>query len=321
MKEKQLILVQALQNYAIELGRTPSRSEFVAHTGTSRNKIITLFGDWVTLVHAAGLKPQLNGETKKFVSNEHFKKDVKEVIAEYNAQYPPIPKASPSDFIPTLIIGDTHFPFTSQYCLDKIYEFAQKNKPGRIIQMGDLYDMYAHTKFPKSQNSYNAQTEEKLGREGAEEMWKILRNECPKAELVQLLGNHDIRATKRTVEQQNSVEHIVEKHVKTMMSFEGVNSILDYRQEYYAQGVMFLHGYRSQLGAQRDYTLMNTVAAHTHKGGVLYRNLNDRMIWELNPGFVGDAHSKALSYTSQKWHDQTLGFGYIDSYGPRFIFV
>jgi hypothetical protein len=89
--------------------------------------------------------------------------------------------------------------------------------------------------------------------------------------------------------------------------------------KYFIEDIAFHHGYRSQLGSHRDYMHMNFVGGHTHRGGVVFRNIKNETLWELNCGLAGDPTSKGLSYTSQKMNDWTLGFGAIDEYGPRFI--
>lgn len=65
--------------------------------------------------------------------------------------------------------------------------------------------------------------------------------------------------------------------------------------------------------------LMNTVRGHDHVGGVSFRQIHGKTIWELDAGLAGDYDSKAMSYMPQKMTKQTQGFANIDVYGPRFI--
>lgn len=309
-KLDQHALIAMLKDLALELGRTPTRNEFREKYRTTQHEDV--FGAFSVMVQAAGLDPLMK---YKNYGNEIFERDIKEVLASHE----PRPQAERISYTPTLVIGDTHFPFVHEKTLDFIYEFAQKNKPQRIIQMGDLYDMYAHSKFPKSLNVYGPEEEENLAVAGAKKMWDTLKSISPKAECIQILGNHDIRPVKRTAESLPSHEHIVVKHMKQIMTFDGVTTIHDHRQEYIVEGIEFLHGYRSKLGDHRDFAMMNAVCGHIHRGGVSYRRVKGQTLWELNAGFVGDPESKALGYTSQKIADYTLGFGWIDELGPRFI--
>jgi len=49
------------------------------------------------------------------------------------------------------IIGDMHAPWTDIDCLHKIYSLISSTGPyDLIVQIGDLYDCFAQSKFPKS---------------------------------------------------------------------------------------------------------------------------------------------------------------------------
>lgn len=303
-------LIAQLTNLAIELGRTPNRDEFVRIVKNRR--VIDQYGGYTTLCIAAGL--EANASRAKKLSNQIFERPIPEVLADYKPRDSVV-----SRFVPTLGIGDTHFPFVSERVLEAIYTWAQKHRPKRIVQVGDLYDMYAHTKFPKSLNVYKPEEEETLAVEGATKMWAELKRICPQAECVQLKGNHDIRPLRRTLEHAPSLEHIVSKHLDRLMTFPGVTLITDPRQEFIADGIQFIHGYKSKIGEHRDYTLMHTICGHQHVGGVVYRRIRGQTLFELNCGLVGDPESKAFGYTPQKITTATPGFGWLDEDGPRFI--
>lgn len=307
-------LISIVKDLAISLGRTPTRVEFTNQVRGGDHHLRKLFGNYTVLLQAASLDPEEKSRLKGH-GNEIFQRDLSAVLQEHV----PLEPIAQAKTIPTLAIGDTHFPFVSERTLDLIYEYTNKEKPERIIQMGDLYDMYAHSKFPRSLNIYNPKQEEDLAREGSEKMWKTLKRIVPRAECIQLKGNHDIRPIKRTIESLPSLEHVVAKYLDDLMTFEGVKLISDSRQEYIVDGIAYLHGYRSKIGEHRDHMLMNAVCAHIHVGGTLFRRFRGQTFWELNAGFVGDAESKALGYTPQKIQNHTLGFGWIDENGPRFI--
>lgn len=306
-------LVQTLQRLSSELGKTPTQNEFYATATNAYNRIKLTFGSYAQLVQAAGLEPNQRGR-KKLLPVEVFSRDIEEVVTNHVTHPITVPLLQT-----VLCIPDVHFPFSNPYVLEKVYAKAQREKPKYIIQLGDLYDLYAHSKFPRSLNLYSPVEEEQLARAGAEEMWKILRSASPDSICVQIKGNHDIRPVRRTVEVQPAVEHIVAKHLDSLMSFDGVELVTDYRDEYLIDNVMYHHGYRSKLGDHRDYTLRNFVHGHTHKGGVVFRRIRDEVIWELDAGFAGDPHAKVFGYMPQKTCDYTPGFGYIDEEGPRFI--
>ncbi len=133
------------------------------------------------------------------------------------------------------------------------------------------------------------------------------------------MGNHDVRPLKRIMEAYPEAEDWVTEMMKKAFSFDGVETVMDQRQEFKIGNILIFHGYRSKLGEHRDYTHSNTINGHTHRGGVVFRNIGGQCLWELNSGLAGDPESKGLSYTSQKITDWTPGFGAVDKLGPRFI--
>jgi predicted phosphodiesterase len=307
-------IMNKLKEMATELGRAPLRHEFTAAHFT-KDHIAKHWGSFTILLQAAGLGGEVGKPRKKLTKEDVFGVSIEETLD----QYEPVKYQSKKSQSTILVIGDTHFPFINKDCLEAIYSFNKENTPDYIVQVGDLYDLYAHSKFPRSQNIYKPEEEEQLARRGAVDMWARLKLDNPDAQCFQLWGNHDLRPAKRVLESLPTLEHVVKEYYKQLMSFDGVTTIEDYRQELIIDGIIFHHGYRSNLGAHRDYVLRSFVCGHSHKGGVVYKRLRDEVIWELNAGFVGDADSKALAYTAQKIHDQTLGWGFIDKHGPRFI--
>lgn len=313
-------LVARVKEYFAENGRAPTRGEFCRLVSGASYKLDRGGLKWADLLHAAGMptykERRGRGDGSGHLTNAIFERDIPSVLAERPALIE-VPQVGP--MAPTLIIPDTHFPWINQRVLDAVYKWAQKEKPARVVQCGDLFDLYSHSKFPKSLNVYKPQEEEQLARKGAEEMWKTIRGIVPNAECVQLKGNHDIRALRRTLESLPALEHVVAKHYDDLMTFDGVTLIKDSRQEYIVGDVEFIHGYRSKLGDHRDYALMNAVCGHIHVGGTSFRKIRGRVLYELNCGLAGDPESKALGYTPQRMTNWTPGHGWVDEYGPRFI--
>lgn len=299
-----------LINMANDLGRTPTRDEFTARS--SRHYLDMHYGTYAALLAAAGL----GTKKPRSIDNSIFERN----IERHLDNHAPISLPKRERYERTLFIGDTHFPFVHEPTLKQIINFAKEMQPERIVQVGDLFDMYSHAKFPRSHNAFTPKEEHRLAREGAERMWKALKEAAPNAKLNQIFGNHDARPLKRILETYPEAEDWIEQIVERMMSFDGVELISDPRQELELPGnVRVIHGYLSRLGQHRDYNVTNVVCGHTHKGGVVFKQVRNEIIWELNCGLVGDASAKGLSYTAQRTVDWTLGWGWLDEYGPRFI--
>ncbi len=270
-------LIQEVKALALELDRAPLREEFEARIPKTRNLIRKLFGGYGLLLIAAGIKG--GPESRQKIDNSVFEKNIEQHLESYAPKK--IPKLDP--WPRTLFIGDTHFPFIHKPTLEQIYAFCELMKPELVVQVGDLYDAYSHAKFARSHNVFTPRDEHSAGRRMAEEMWAKIKSIVPDARCIQVLGNHDVRPMRRILEVYPEAEDWISEILRKTMSFEGVETIMDIREELILPGeVMVIHGYRSKLGEHRDHTLMNAVCGHQHVGGVVFKNFHGIGVrWEL----------------------------------------
>ena len=293
---------------ALKLGRTPSRDD--TRSAGLEKKISSVFGGHAVAIAAVGLDHKVPRKTKN-------KNILRIDIAEHIKAHPPT-VLDGSTRSTVVCLGDLHKPFHHRDALSLAYCLIDVIKPQYIIQMGDLRDMYAHKKFPGSRITFNPQEEMDLATESATEMWKTIQKIAPKAKCIQILGNHDIRPIKRITELYP--EGMVFFEFEKFFRFPGVHTHTDYRTPYMIDDVGYIHGHLSQLGAHRDHFQMNIVVGHSHRGGVQYKRQGNKIIWELNAGYLGDEKSKtAFGYTATTTTHWTLGIGLVDSMGPRFI--
>jgi hypothetical protein len=299
--------INLLKELAVELGRTPYWHEI--KRVVSSHHIYNLFGSFPVFVQAAGLEP---ANKNRKIDNTIFEKPIEDHVEKFEHREKQV-----VTYEKMVIIGDCHFPFVHKPSLDKTIAFIKEFQPKYVIQIGDLYDMLSHGKFPRSLNVYTPKDEMNEGRKMAAEMWSKIKEVAPKAECHQVLGNHDIRPMKRIIEAYPEAELFMD--FEKWFKFDGVTTHSDIRQELIINGICFIHGYRTKLGDHRDFNKMSTVVGHSHLGGVNFRSYGSQILFELNAGYLGDPESKALSYTSQKIVNWTHGLGVIDEHGPRFI--
>lgn len=218
-----------------------------------------------------------------------------------------------------LAIGDFHAPWQSNKTVRAIIKAIEREQPQVVIQMGDLFDLFSYTRFPRSFNVYPPEQELKLARQDAENLWAAVKAAAPKAKCYQLWGNHDDRAVKSALAKAPELEHFVKAGMASLMKFDGVELVADSREELMIDGVAYMHGFRMGLGAHARFNLCSTVTAHTHYGCVIPVKLENKIIWELNVGYVGDRFAAPMSYAAQrKFSRWTLGYGIVDSGGPIF---
>jgi predicted phosphodiesterase len=304
-------LIQALRDKAVELGRVPTATE-LGH----RWAVTKAFGGHSELLKAAGMERETQPNQHTKITNAVFERDINQHLASYEPRHykPPVYSVTWAS------ISDLHFPFYCKRVVQKFYEYVSKHKPQFVILNGDAWDMYSQSKFPRSHNVFTPREERELCLKLNREFWAEIKKRSPKSQCYQLIGNHDARPLKRILEAVPTAEDWIQEALERDFTFEGVKTIFDPRQELMLdETTACFHGYRSGLGAHRDYTLMNTVNGHTHRGGAVFRQIRNTVLFECNSGFAGDPESKGLSYTPQKITEMTPGFSAGDEYGPRFI--
>lgn len=226
-----------------------------------------------------------------------------------------------------LCIGDTHFPFVKNAYLKKTIAWAKKHQPDVIIQIGDLYDNYAFSKYTKVVNYMTPEQELRKGRKLAEQMWKDFKKVAPKAKCYQMMGNHCARIIKRVLERLPALDMRIKlkdqvsklHNIDGLFQFPGVTSMLDYRAELKLNGIIFIHGFKGNIGDHVKYFHKNVVAGHLHRGGIVYQKIGGKTVWEMNCGFLGDDKALPFQYGETKTTTWTPGFGVIDGDGPRYI--
>lgn len=308
-------LIIALKEMAITLGRTPTRDEFAKTIRDGRGLIDKHFGSYTVMVLSAGL----DTPRSKKINNDIFKVDIEKHIEVYH----PIvekPEFLLGSYPDAAVISDIHYPFVNRKVEARFEEYVGDVKPTWVLLNGDAWDMYSHTKFPRSHNEFTPREEQNLARRMNEEFWNRIRKSSPDSKCVQLLGNHDVRPMKRIMEEYPEAEDWIAEKLKQLFTYDGVRTIYDPREELFiSDSTIVFHGYRSKLGDHRDYTLFNCINGHTHLGGTVFRKIRGQVIWELNSGLAGDPAGKGLTYTPQKITHWTPGFGAVDKNGPRFI--
>lgn len=309
-------IVNMIKSLANELGRPPMRQELEAK-GVKRWAVQK--HGFEHLLSMAGFSPltkkeQFELKAKPKITNEIFLRDIGQHLEEYEPKI----KISDIKFPKILCWPDSHYPFVNKEAEERMIIFAKENQPDYIVQVGDLLDCYASSKFPRSQNIYTPKEEESLGIGMARNAWKKLRDNCPNAKCFQLMGNHDVRMLKRTLESLPIAEHWIEKYLMELFTFEGVETIFDTRKELDIAGILFTHGFLS-AGSHKDYYLKNVIHGHDHKLYVQHRRIHGQNIFEMSCGFIGDVEAKALSYTPSKLANFQLGFGWVDQWGARTI--
>lgn len=150
-------------------------------------------------------------------------------------------------------------------------------------------------------------------------MWGTIKKYSPKAKCYQILGNHDVRMIKRTQEKLPELQGWIEEIMKELYAFKGVTTLTNDKDVLKIGDISFHHGYLSKLGDHLNLLGSKIVVGHSHVGGVVFKQCNGGTLWELNAGYLADETSEPLRYRPVKTSKWTLGYGIVDSDGPRFV--
>lgn len=158
------------------------------------------------------------------------------------------------------------------------------------------------------------------GTEKANRFWEDIHKAVPRAKKYQLMGNHDERPLKRALETAPELVPLVGKSLRDLYTFPHVTTIHDPKEELEIDNIFFMHGFRSRLGDHARYNQKSTACGHSHTGGVVFQRNALGCYFELNCGYLGDPSGPVFGYRAQrKMHTWTLGAGWIDGLGPRFM--
>ncbi len=221
-----------------------------------------------------------------------------------------------------LAVPDLHFPWVFANGLTGLYGAIEQIKPDIVLQLGDLYDMYAHSKYARSHDVMTPKEEKLEARAGAEAFWNNVKKCAPNAERVQIKGNHCDRASKRIADKYPEIMSFVS--MDEYFEFPGVKTIHDSRQIVIIDNVMYTHGHYTKLGDHAKAYNMSVVHGHTHRAGVFFMNKYDQQgnafpIWELDCGFMADNDAVPMQYTAVRRTNWVHGYGLIQDGQPRFI--
>lgn len=213
-----------------------------------------------------------------------------------------------------LVIGDTHFPFHDKKALSKVLDMIKKEKPTHVVQIGDLLDQYSFSKYSKS-IEITPQQEVSKGIKAAVDMWIAVKRASKGVKCVQLLGNHDVRVSKRIMEKLPELEFVLKNGI---YSFPGVKVLRSDRDYVKIDGVNYCHGWFSKSGDHVRHFNGPVVHGHLHNPTITTQGPG---LWSMDVGYLADRHSLPLSYTQSKLTKWTMACGIVEDGKPRLILL
>lgn len=223
-----------------------------------------------------------------------------------------------------MVLGDIHAPHIDKRVFTRIIdEVIPRYKPELILQIGDLYNLGAWSRWPKKQ--VNPKDELLEGRMVAESIWKSIQLRAPKARLIQLLGNHDKpRLEKLVLSKAPELEPFIQ--VDHLWQFPGVETFIDAKEPFILGDTLFTHGHRSKVEDYlKDFQYRyNVVVGHHHVAKIVYERIggmfNQETRWCACAGLIGNPFDGEMNYRPlNKFFKWTQGVLLIEEGNPRFI--
>lgn len=212
------------------------------------------------------------------------------------------------------ILSDLHAPFHSKRALAKVLKLIKVEKPDAVVQIGDLLDQYVFSKYSRSAK-ISVEDDIRAGRLHASQMWKDIKDAVPKAKLYQILGNHDVRISKRISELLPELAEIYSP--LEIYNFPGVKVMKSDRDYLTLDGVVYCHGW---LGKSIDHAKhFNAPVCHGHRHRPTIEV--DGPLWSMDVGYMADDKSLPLSYTQSKFTRWRKACGVVENGLPRLILL
>lgn len=208
---------------------------------------------------------------------------------------------------------DIHLPYHDKKALQKVFELIKLHKPTHVIQLGDALDQYVFSKYSRSLK-ISPTTEILEGIQLLEDFWKEIKSIVPKAKCFQLMGNHDVRISKRIGEKLPELSEFFSH--RDFYRLEGVQ-VMDSDRDYLELfGVVYVHGWLSKSLDHAKYFGRPTVHGHRHRPTIEY---DHEKLWSMDCGYIADKNQMPLQYTMSKMSKWTMTCGIVQNGEPRLI--
>ncbi len=214
-----------------------------------------------------------------------------------------------------LVIGDVHEPFTHPYYLDFVNDVRRRCKCKIVVQVGDIVDNHALSKYEHHPDGYSPGNEVTM----AIEKLKNWQKAFPKMHIC--IGNHDERIMKTAL--RSRIPSVILKSYREIFEFP---SSWDYQKSYYFYDVKFYHG--MGLGGRYPYingaikNMKSIVIGHFHTiAGTRYIKVADKTIFGMCVGCGINQENYAFSYSKDTIESPMIGCGVVAEGGKEAFFV
>lgn len=214
-------------------------------------------------------------------------------------------------------LGDCHVPYHSKKAIiqvsDAIKEAQDNGDQVTVVQVGDLADQRAWSRFPKDGDVDNAQREFDDTVTSLEWLHGLIPN------MHIIFGNHDRRIAMRASDSQIPRQLI--RSLDEVFDFPSwkwhvsdTPLIID--------GIAIVHGDEFPIPTPSAACLRlarSVVYGHSHQGRLEHVRLFDRSMFAMNVGWLGDESQSAFNYAKRSPARYWLGYGVVVDNVPMLV--
>ena len=207
------------------------------------------------------------------------------------------------------VLGDIHFPYADMRAIQEVAEeidiAKQRGDDVTVVQVGDILDQRAWSKYPKDGESEHAQLEWDKAERDMVQLYKLI------PEMHILFGNHDERVAKRAADAQLPWQLI--KTLDQHFDFDGWTwHTSEHPLE--IDGIYFIHGDTFPIPMPQSAALrlgQSVCYGHTHQAHISYVTTHKKRMFSMNVGWLGDERQSAFNYARKSPHKCWKGYGII----------
>lgn len=299
-------IVADVVRVAREIGKIPTRNEYLAHGRFSQYNVISQFSSYTMLLQAAGLEHTRGKKDRAEIKSEEYEKLKKEVEEKKLS-------ASPPPIISSLLcISDQHEPYGHEDKTDFLFALDDKYKFQRILIGGDEGDGHGWSFHDHDPDLHSP------GKELEEAVRRLepLYKRWPNADVLE--SNHG-SLLYRKGKHHGIPRHMLRDYNEVLKAPPGWK----WQEEFYYQfsngkKAIAHHGYSSNALLAAQKRGMSLIQFHFHsKFSIQYWQNKEELMWALQCGCLIDDTSLAMAYNKLTIERPIIGVGAVFDGFPR----
>ncbi|MFA4972360.1 MAG: metallophosphoesterase [bacterium] len=171
-------------------------------------------------------------------------------------------------------LGDTHFPHHDAKAVDWALRMCKKFKPDHVVLLGDIADLDAVCRFPKSLKRAAGLVNE------ISEVQRWLQRMMPafgRAKVSLLVGNHEARLSSFIMRNARELADLPQLSLRGLLGFPASWDIVPDKHGILLDKVFITHGTRFAHGVTQSnlnrWSGLSSVQGHSHRASIAHRGL------------------------------------------------